>query len=485
MFAVSTPPVADTRPNIILIYSDDHARAAISAYGSPYIKTPNIDRLAKEGTLYTRHYSTNPLCAPSRAAILTGKYSHINGHKDNTTTFDQSQPTISKMLQSAGYETAVLGKWHLVSNPVGFDEWEVLRGQGLYYEPLFLNSEGEHKEQGYTTELITQKSLAYLKKQHKKPFFLMIGHKAPHRNWIPNTKNLQMFEGTTFPEPPTLRSNYSGLSSAARNAQMRIDTLRPALDLMFDYVPKGMNEQQEDIWKTAFVKQDADYNAALKRSGDLMGVNFQRYMKNYLRCVADVDRGVGDVLDYLDESGLAKNTIVIYSSDQGFFLGENGWYDKRFFYEPSAGTPLLVKVPGQKARKDTRLTADVDLAPTIMSWAGIKPNAMQGTPISSPAKRDRVYAHFYESDDPDHKVAKFVALTTQRHKVICYYELAEWELFDLASDPWETQSVWNAPAKSGVKTEMARKLILEMRTLKENPSLIEKVRELARFGGTE
>lgn len=480
----------DTRPNIVMIFSDDHARQAISAYGSPYISTPNIDRLAREGVRFDRHYTTNPICGPSRACLLTGKYSHLNGLKDNNSTFDGTQQTFPKLLQAAGYKTAVIGKWHLVSDPTGFDHWEVLPGQGAYYNPEFLTPKGKITEHGYVTEIISRKAVNWLQSTGGKPFFLLVGHKAPHRSWIPGPRQMALFNDKTFPEPSTLRTDYATLTTAAKTVLMRLDdNIESSTDLLVDYIPPRLDRTQREVWQRTIAPQDADYKRRLSESGDLLGTNYQRYMRHYLRCVASVDESVGEIYDSLKAQGLLKNTLIIYASDQGFFLGENGWYDKRWFYEPSAGTPLVIRPVG-----DTRaagvvgsLTSNLDLAPTILEMAGVAvPAAMQGhslRPVVEGSTRESgelsVYGHFYESEDGDHKAPKYVALTTLRYKLIFYYELNEWELFDLKADPQETKSLWNDNHLRVVKSEMRRKLLARMHELKEEEGLIQRVEELS------
>lgn len=477
MAAVGAP---QARPNIVMIFSDDHARRAISAYGSDLIQTQGIDRLAREGVRFGRHYTSNPLCAPSRAALLTGKHSHINGHKDNRTTFEAGQQTFPKMLQRAGYETATIGKWHLVSDPQGFDHWEVLPGQGVYFHPDFLTPAGRKTESGYVTEVITEKALHWLKQEHKKPFFLLVGHKAPHRNWVPGFRQVNLFENARFPEPKTMRTDHATLASAAKTVLMRIDThMRPGSDLMVDYVPPRLTEAETARWKDIWAPRDAAYKAEIERTGDLLGANYQRYIKDYLRCIAAVDESVAQITDELERSGKLSNTIVIYASDQGFFLGENAWYDKRWFYEPSAGTPLIVRMPdGSNAGRVVESpTGNVDLAPTILEWArATVPVDMQGVSLNGALRGERtprppVYGHFYESDDGDHKAPKYVAIATARHKLIYYYDLNEWELFDLAKDPDETRNLWRNGVPPTVRSEMVRKLLARQRELKEEPEI--------------
>lgn len=478
-----------TAPNIIVIFSDDHARQAISAYGSTLIQTPNIDRLAREGVRFDRHYTTNPICGPSRACLFTGKHSHLNGFKDNATTFDGSQMTFPKLLQKAGYETAAIGKWHLVSDPTGFDHWDVLPGQGVYYNPDFLTPKGRTKHKGYATEIITDKALDWLKQDHKKPFFLFLGHKAPHRNWVPRIKDIGKWAGTTFPEPSTLRTAHYSLVSSAKTVQMRIDQhLRQDVDLMVDWVPPQLESGEKEVWKAAWASQNASYHRKLSETGDLMGVNYQRYIANYLRCISVVDESVGEVMRTLKKTGQDRNTIVVYASDQGFFLGEKGWYDKRWFNEPSAGTPLIVRMPDklwQGSHVETP-TSGVDLAPTILEWAGLKaPSEMQGRSLN-PLVRGQayngrpIYGHFYEDNDPDHKAPKYTAVVTKRWKLICYYEVGECELFDLENDPTESRNLWLSDANQEVKVEMARKLLAEMKDVKEEKEVLVKVSAVLR-----
>lgn len=488
---LATTAVRPVQPNIVMVFSDDHARQAISAYGSRVIQTPAIDRLAQEGVRFDRHYTTNPLCAPSRASLLTGKYSNLNGITDNRLSFDGAQQTFPKLLQAAGYQTGVVGKWHLKSDPTGFDYWSVLPGQGLYYNPDFLNPGGKTTEHGYVTEIITQKAIDFLKKQGSKPFFLLVGEKAPHRNWIPGPNQMTLFNDTVFPEPATLRTDYATLVPAVRTVQMRLDKyIRPAEDLMVDYIPPRMDAEQKAAWQKAFAPQDAQYKADLAKSGDLLGTNYQRYMKEYLRCVAGVDESVKEIYDYLKSKNMLKNTVVIYASDQGFFLGENAWYDKRWFYEPSSGTPLVIRpADGLKTPRVVKsLTSNLDLAPTILELAGVKPaSEMQGNSLAqvvngqkSTTGETSVYGHFYESNDGDHHAPQYVAVTTFRHKLMYYYQLNEWELFDLATDPNETRNVWSTAPKS-LKNEMVRKLLADQRKLKEDANIIQMTKSAARF----
>lgn len=464
-------------PNIIVIFSDDHARQAISAYGSKLARTPNLDRLAKEGTLFKRHYTSNPICAPSRATLLTGKYSHANGHKDNASTFDGNQETLPKLLKQAGYESAVIGKWHLESKPVGFDHWEILPGQGDYYNPRFLTPQGDRTETGYVSNIVTDKSVAWMNARGDRPWFLLMGHKAPHRTWVPKMSRLGD-PLVRYPEPPTLRSTLESLCSGTKSVTMSIARdLRTKEDLMIRYAPPRLSQSEQKEWLRLSEPNDSAYERAA--SIDLVGANYQRYLRHYLQAAQAVDDSVATVLDYLDKTGLAKNTIVIYASDQGFFLGENGWYDKRWFYEPSAGTPLIIRGPGVRHQAVSQITSNVDLAPTVLEFAGLKaPKAMQGSSLlplvrGKPMMTQPAYGHFYESEDGDHKAPRYVSLVTQRHKIIFYYQLDEWEIFDLQSDPDETRNLWPNGVSRTVWSELVRKLIARQREIKEERTYVE------------
>ncbi len=378
------------QPNIIFIMSDDHAYQALSCYNSKINKTPNLDRIAKEGMLFENCFCTNSICAPSRAVILTGKYSHLNGVIDNRVTFNPKQQTFPKLLQKAGYQTAMIGKWHLKSDPAGFDYWNVLPGQGAYYNPD-LKEMGEMKRYtGYVTDIITDLTLKWLKNRDEtKPFLLMYHHKAPHRNWMPGPKHLTMYDDVTIPEPDTLFDDYSTRSDAARQQTM---TIGEHMHLHFDLKvplpesksdkkikrPGGcynrLNDEQRKAWDAAYERKNEAFRKADLEGKDLVRWNYQRYIKDYLRCVASVDDNVGRILDYLDTNGLVENTIVVYTSDQGFYLGEHGWYDKRFMYKESFKMPLLVRYPKEikagSANKD--FVMNLDFAETFLDFAGVK-----------------------------------------------------------------------------------------------------------------
>ena len=441
----------DDRPNILFIMSDDHAEAAISAYGSELIETPNIDRIAREGVLFRNSFVTNSICAPSRAVLLTGKYSHENGLRDNRDTFDGSQMTFPKLLQEAGYETAIVGKWHLKSQPTGFDDWRILIGQGQYYNPVFLENGVEVAHTGYVTDLITDFALDFMTgRDTSKPFALLYHHKAPHRNWMPSLKHLEMYQDRDLPVPETFYDDYAGRPAAA-GQDMRIADMWLSVDMKLheesygDETGTGGNAEFDPTqsWKDTYARLtdeqrtrwDAHYgpiNDAFRESPpegrELAEWKYQRYMKDYLRCVASVDDNIGRVLDYLDDAGLTDNTIVIYTSDQGFYLGEHGWYDKRFMYEESLSMPLVMRYPGEieAGRVAEDLVLNLDFAPTLLDYAGVDvPSAMQGRSLRNLARgtrdsvlRDAFYYHYYEFPHGWHRVQKHYGVRTDRHKLI-------------------------------------------------------------------
>ncbi|HEX4070436.1 MAG TPA: sulfatase-like hydrolase/transferase, partial [Planctomycetaceae bacterium] len=329
--SVRADAASETRPNIVFIFADDHAAHAMSCYGSRINKTPNLDRIAAAGMLFHNCFCTNSICGPSRAVVLTGKHSHKNGFKRNGDRFDGSQPTFPKMLQQAGYQTAIFGKWHLASEPTGFDIWKILIGLGTYYNPVLIENGKHVPHTGYVTDLITDLALDYLKhgRDPHKPFLLMYHHRAPHREWDPNLKHLHLYDDVTIPEPENLFDDYQGRGTAAHVQQMEVVRDLKPRDLKF-VPPKELNAEQLRAWNAAYGPKNDAFRAAHLKGEALAHWKYQRYIKDYLRCVASLDENVGRLLDYLDESGLAKNTVVIYSSDQGFFLGDHGWFDKRF-----------------------------------------------------------------------------------------------------------------------------------------------------------
>jgi len=372
---------AKKRPNIIFIMSDDHASHAMSCYGSKINKTPNLDRIAAEGMRFANSFCTNSICAPCRAVILSGKYSHINGVIDNKEKFDGSQQTFPKLLKQVGYDTAMIGKWHLKTDPTGFDYWNVLPGQGVYYNPVMIEMGERKKYSGYVTDIITDHALKWLKERPKdKPFCLMFHHKAPHRNWEPGPKYLTMYDDVTMPEPDNLFDDYSNRGRAAKEQDMSIEKTMNDSDLKLT-APKNLTPEQKKLWDAAYEPKNEAFRKANLTGKDLVRWKYQRYIKDYLRCIASVDENVGRVLDYLDKSGLAENTIVFYTSDQGFYLGDHGWFDKRFMYEESLRMPLLVRYPGQVKAGSTSddIVLNLDFGPTFLDFAGVPvPADMQG-----------------------------------------------------------------------------------------------------------
>ncbi|MGD2123125.1 MAG: sulfatase [Gemmatimonadota bacterium] len=473
-------------PNILFIFSDDHACQAISAYGSRINRTPNIDRIAQEGALFENSFCSNSICAPSRAVVLTGKFSHINGKIDNRADpFDTAQPTFNKALQAAGYQTAMIGKWHLRNDPEGFDFWRVLPGQGHYYNPDFRTPDGSERIEGYVTDIISDLSLEWLEsgRDPQRPFLLMCQHKAPHRNWMPGPDHLMTYEGEDIPEPETLFDDYEGRASPASHQEMSIrGHFFPAYDLKI--TPPSPDNQgdvnnwaasydrmtpaQQEEWDAAYGPRNTAFAEAGVEGDDLVRYYYQRYIKDYLRCIASVDDNVGRILDYLDETGLAGNTLVIYSSDQGFYLGEHGWYDKRWMYEESLRMPFLARWPG-RIRPGTRvehMIQNIDYAPTFLDAAGLSvPPEIQGESLlplmagRDPGNwRESIYYHYYEFPAV-HMVAKHYGVRTERYKLIHYYETGEWELFDLEADPHELRSVYGDPAYAEIREELKTELI--------------------------
>jgi arylsulfatase A-like enzyme len=456
------------RPNILFIMADDHGYQAISAYGSKINQTPNIDRLAKEGMRFDRAFVTNSICGPSRAVILTGKYNHLNGFHTNSVRFNGAQPTVAKMLKAGGYQTAVIGKWHLVTDPQGFDHWSILQGQGPYYNPAMKTPGGVVKHEGYTTDIITDQAVEWLDKQRdkSKPFFLMYQHKAPHRNWQPAPRYLDKYKDVTIPEPANLLDDYQGRGTAARENQMSIANHLTPNDLKL--VPqKGLNPEQAAALTKAYADENKKLAETNPQGDDRTRWNYQRYVKDYLRCVDAVDENVGRVLKYLDDSGLAQNTIVVYTSDQGWYLGEHGWYDKRWMYEESFRTPLIVRWPGQikPGTVNTDMVMNLDFAETFLEAAGLPiPGEMQGKSLvpvmqgKTPADwRKSVYYHYYEFPQPHH-VHPHYGIRTDKHKLIHFYTINEWELYDLEKDPSEMQSRYMDPAYEQTVADLKRQL---------------------------
>jgi arylsulfatase A-like enzyme len=427
------------RPNVVFIMADDHAAHAISAYGSRVNETPNIDRLAREGMLFRNVFVTNSICTPSRAAILTGAYSHRNG-VPVFNRFDGSQATVAKLLHAAGYHTGMIGKWHLGSDPTGFDRWEILPGQGVYNDPVLYTATGEKTYSGrYATDVITDLGIDFIRERPKdRPFFLMLHHKAPHREWTPDEKHRRMFAGRTIPEPPTLWDDYATRTDALRENRQRVaDDLTPR-DLKVD-PPAGVEGKDLTRWK------------------------YQRYMQDYLACVQSIDDNMGRFLDFLKESGLERDTIVAYTSDQGFFLGDHGLYDKRFMYEESLRMPFLVRWPAvvRPGSGSEAIALNVDFAPTFLEAAGIAVTAtMQGRSLMpllrGETPRDWRVAMYYRyyHDPGHHNTRAHYGVRTATHKLICYWKKDQWELFDLRSDPAELRNLYGQPGQEAITAEL-------------------------------
>ena len=465
---------AQTRPNIVFIFSDDHALQAIGAYGSKVNRTPHIDRLAHEGALYVNSFCANSICGPSRACILTGKHSHLNGFLRNGDRFDGEQTTFPKILSNAGYHTAMIGKWHLGTNPTGFDYWEILPGQGSYYNPDFIQMDGSRKRyQGYCTDQITDLAINWMEEQKNsdKPFLLMCQHKAPHRNWSPHPRHFGKYPMGTIPEPDSLFDDYAGRSSLLKENEMTLkDHFHWGHDSKFHgdnlftqhFGPldngeyRRMDPEQKATWDAYYEPQNQAFIQKMKdgelSEKEITQWKYQRYMHDYLGSVQAVDDSVGRILDYLDQNQLSENTIVIYSSDQGFYLGEHGWYDKRWMFEESLKMPFLVRWPG-KIKPGTRsqaLIQNIDYGPTFLDIAGADiPEAMQGRSLKplfengggrTPDWRDAIYYAYYENAAV-HAVPIHDGIRTARHKLMYFPRNGEWNLFDLITDPHEMKSV--------------------------------------------
>ncbi|HEC04005.1 MAG TPA: DUF4976 domain-containing protein, partial [Phycisphaerales bacterium] len=430
-----------------------HASHAISSYGSDINKTPNIDRLAAEGIRFDNCFCTNSICAPSRAVILTGKYSHLNGVINNGVKFDGSQQTLPKLLQQAGYQTAIVGKWHLKSPPTGFHYSNVLPGQGAYHDPVMIENGNSRKLEGYVTDLITDSAISWLKEQEssEKPFFLMLHHKAPHADWEPDEKHMTMYRDEDIPLPATFNDDYKTRTAQIENHRLHVGPKQWELHFKrFGQLPGGMTEQETREWV------------------------YQKYMKNYLRCIASVDDNVGRVLDYLDRARLAKNTIVVYTSDQGFFLGDHGLYDKRFMYEHSLRMPLLIRYPGkiEPGSVSDEIVSNLDFAATFLDYAhATVPEDIQGESFKSIAQgstpedwRTAIYYRFYEKA---FGVGPHEGIRTKRHKLIHFlYGDMGWELYDLKRDPNELNNVYGTAGNEGLVEDLKATLASHKRKYK-------------------
>ncbi|MCP9762319.1 sulfatase family protein [Lacihabitans soyangensis] len=487
-------PKKQKRPNIVFIMSDDHAYQAISAYDKRLTQTPNIDRIANDGMLFSNACVTNSICAPSRAVILTGKHSHLNGKIDNYFPFDTTNITFPQILQQNGYQTAMFGKLHFGNNPKGFDEFQILPDQGDYYNPDFITKkEGKKKMTGYVTDLITNLTLNWLKNERdeKKPFFLAYLHKAPHREWLPAERHFKEFLKKKFPEPSTLFDNYEGRGRASKEQEMNLLThmnwagdskITPEnMDKLgikeshaydkrnYNATVGRMNPLQRKAWDDAYGKMNEEFikKFPTMTEKEKMQWRYQRYMQDYLGSIASVDEGVGEVLDFLKKNNLEENTIVVYTSDQGFYLGEHGWFDKRFIFDESFKTPLLVKWPGviKAGSKNTQMVQNLDFAQTFLEAAGIKsPSDMQGESLIPIFKgqgknfRDAAYYHYYEYPSV-HMVKRHYGIVTEKYKLVhFYYDIDEWELYDRVNDKSEMKNVYNDPKYAKVKAELHKKL---------------------------
>ncbi|HIF33998.1 MAG TPA: DUF4976 domain-containing protein [Planctomycetaceae bacterium] len=477
--------LANDSPNIVFIFTDDHACQSIGAYGSKINRTPNIDRIAREGAVFVNSFCANSICGPSRACVLTGKHSHKNGFYSNgRNKFDGGQFTFPQVLQKAGYQTALVGKWHLNSDPTGFDHWEILPGQGSYYNPVFIGKEGRRKIDGYCTTITTDLALDWLKQRDsKKPFLLMCQHKAPHRTWAPELKHLNNYADRDIPEPSTLFDNWDHRSKTLAGNAMSIDRhfyyhydLKVHLPVPFatnretrlkDGEYGRMTMEQKRVWDAAFLPRNKAFLDDPPTGKDLVRWKYQRYVKNYLRCIDSVDENVGRVLDYLDENNLVENTIVIYSSDQGFYLGEHGWYDKRWMFEESLKMPFVIRWPGriQPGGRCEKLIQNIDYAPTFLDAAGQEiPDAVQGRsllPLFNDPKsndwREAVYYHYYEHGG-EHQVPRHEGVRNARYKLINFYSNDGYNLFDLQIDPNELSDVAANPKYSAVMKSMIAEL---------------------------
>lgn len=499
------------RPNILFIMSDDHAARAISSYGSGLNSTPNLDRIANEGMRLDNCYVTNSICTPSRAAIITGTYNHVNQVTTLDTHIDNRLPNVAKFLQAAGYRTAIFGKWHLgegkAHEPTGFDEWSVLPGQGEYFDPVMIDRDGEKAETGYATDIITDKCLDFLSRRDAdQPFFLMCHHKAPHRSFEPHPRHRHLYADGTLPVPETFNDDYANRAAAAAAARMRIRADMTYKDLGL-VQPEGGTEVGELLipgWKDRKVPEigpgqelrlvDAlsGENYVFTDPDELALFKYQRYMMRYLQTIAAVDENVGRLLDYLDAEGLSENTIVIYTSDQGFFLGEHGWFDKRFMYEESLQMPFLVRYPAaiEPGATSSRIATNVDFAPTFLDYAGIRiPSFMQGVSLRPMFEQTAgadwqgvAYHRYWMHKDQFHNAFAHYGVRDARYKLIYWYndplgqlgahsgdEPPEWELFDCVEDPFELHNRAADPAYASVFVDMLSKLDRKMAEIGDLP----------------
>jgi arylsulfatase A-like enzyme len=477
LFAAA-PVRAAEKPNLVFIFTDDHAYQALSAYGDPrkLLDTPNLDRIAKEGCRFDRALVPNSICGPSRATILTGKYSHRNGFYNNTNSrFDGAQVTFPKLLQKAGYQTAIIGKWHLISEPTGFDHWHILPGQGIYYNPPMIKDGQRVQHTGYTTDLIGDFSIEWLKNRDKtKPFLLMSQHKAPHREWSPPLRHLGHDKDRKYPEPETLFEDLTKRGPAVAEQDMTIAKTFSQLDAKL-VAPPGINPEQLKEWNAYYEPRNKAFREAKLEGKELTRWRYNRYMHDYLGCVKAVDDAVGKLLKFLDDEGLAKNTLVVYCSDQGFYLGEHGWFDKRWVFEESVRTPMLARWPamGKAGVTTSSLVSTVDVAQTFLDAAGVPADAeMQGKSLLPFLKgeapkdwRKSFYYEYFEYPSP-HRVMPHYGVVTDRYKLVRFYVPKPdgtnspdyWELYDRQTDPNETKNFYADPKYADAVKELRGEL---------------------------
>ncbi len=472
---------AQERPNILFIFTDDHSKEAISAYGSTLIETPNLDRIADEGALMLNNTVCNSICGPSRAAILTGKHSHMNGKIDNIQLFDPSQPTFPVTMQENGYNTAIVGKWHLDGDPHGFDYWEITPGQGSYINPDFYGSNGKRRVNGHNTDVVTDMAMDWISEvtqSNDEPFYLMCQYKAPHRSWVPAERHYDLYDDVNFPIPDRFYEDLTDKPAYYTENEMRIDDhmlmdfdlkiprtgIKDSLGRTLSNLEyKRMTLAQKKKWNDSYRDEVKNFKKNHKKwsEKELAEWKYQRYMRDYLGCIAGVDENVGRLLEFLEESGLRENTIVVYSSDQGFYLGERGWYDKRWMYHESLSMPFLISWPGkiEAGKVFTELTQNIDFGPTFLEFAGLPiDEKMQGESFAKlltgtgSFDRNEIYYHYYEMDE--HNVPRHEGVMNHDAKLISFYDFNAWELYDLKNDPEETNNLYGKAENEELQAKM-------------------------------
>ena len=470
--------------NIVYIMCDDHSFQTISAYDQRYMQTPNIDRIANEGVRFTNSFVANSLSGPSRACMLTGKHSHANGFTDNTTTFDGNQQTFPKLLQANGYQTAMIGKWHLVSEPTGFNYWDILIGQGDYYNPKFIKNGERVQREGYATNIVTDLAINWMDsiRDKSKPFCLFIHHKAPHRTWMPDLCDLDLYDDVTYPMPENFYDKYEGRIPASKQEMSIVKDMDMIYDLkmlrpdknsrlktLYESFLGRMDTAQRAAWEKFYGPIIEDFYKKNPQGKDLANWKFQRYMRDYMKTVKSLDDNVGRVLDYLKEKGLLENTLVVYTSDQGFYMGEHGWFDKRFMYEESMRTPLIMRLPDGFTRRGdiTEMVQNIDYGPTFLDLAGVEiPSDMHGVSLLPLLKgehpkdwRKALYYHFYEYP-AEHMVKRHYGVRTDRYKLIHFYnDIDTWELYDLQADPHEMHNLYGQKEYEAVVDELKAEML--------------------------